>query len=220
MAATLEISPQELAGLAGLSGDLYTPDNDYFAAAEASMAPLWEQLIAPFLEGCDFSHTLDLATGHGRNSEILAGLAGRLTLMDIQPGNIEVCRRRFASRTNLDFVVNNGFDLQPVADADVTLVYSFDSMVQFDSDVVRSYLRDTCRVLVPGGRGFFHHSNSAHGHGGRSFMTRELFAHYARKEGLTVLTQQVIDWSGEPGLDCLTLVERGDSGATQSAAEP
>jgi SAM-dependent methyltransferase len=134
--------------------------------------------------------------------------------MDIQPGNIEVCKQRFAGRKGIDFLVNNGYDLEPVPDGDVTLVYCFDAMVHFDSDVIRSYLRDTRRVLAPKARGFFHHSNYTGGHDwrtnpqARNFMTKEMFAHYALKEGLNVLSQQVIDWSDEPKIDCLTLVEQ------------
>ena len=68
--------------------------------------------------------------------------------------------------------------------------------------------------LAPGGRGFFHHSNYTGGHdwrtnpSSRNFMTKELFAHYARKEGLNVISQRVINWGSNPGIDCLTLVEQ------------
>jgi hypothetical protein len=39
-------------------------------------------------------------------------------------------------------------------------------------------------------------------------MSKELFGHYARKEGLSVVTQRVIDWAGKPQLDCLSLVQK------------
>jgi hypothetical protein len=87
-------------------------------------------------------------------------------------------------------------------------------MVHFDSDVVRSYLRDSHRALKPGGRGFFHHSNYTGGYDwrknpqGRNFMSREFFGHYADKEDLTVVKQTLLDRPHHPQLDCLTLVER------------
>src|ERR1700728_1528012 len=202
-----EITAEALSKLAAYSADPWTPYNSYFADAEAGMESLWKDLVLPFIEGSEFSHTIDLAAGHGRNSVILSTLAERLTIMDIQPGNIEICKQRFSGRTGVEFVVNNGFDLRPVRDEDVTLVYCFDAMVHFDSDVIRSYLRDTFRVLVAGGRGFFHHSNYTGGHdwrmntGARNFMSKEMFAHYAIKEGLNILSQRVIDWSGEPTID-------------------
>ena len=74
----------------------------------------------------------------------------------------------------------------------MTFLYCFDSMVHFDSDVVRAYLREFRRVLRPGGTGFCHYSNytgnptgSYRDHPGwRNFMSVELFEHYAAKEGL------------------------------------
>lgn len=201
--------------LARHSGDPWVSTNRYFETAEAHMEALWTRLIYPFISDCDFTAVIDLAAGHGRNSEMLRKVAGTLTIMDIQPGNVEFCKERFAGDPGIICVVNSGYDLAPVADASTTLIYCFDAMVHFDSDVVRSYLRDTLRVLKPGGRGFFHHSNYAvagvdwkDAPSARNFMTAELFKHYAIKEGLSIVRQQVINWGNLESHDCLTLVER------------
>jgi SAM-dependent methyltransferase len=204
-----------LRAAAAYAGDPWIPENPYFAQAEPVMARLWEELIRPFLQGCDFACVLDLATGHGRNVPFLARLARRLILVDIQPGNIAVCRRRFGRDPRITYIVNSGYDLREVPSGQVTLLYCFDAMVHFDSDVVRAYLAEARRVLAPGGRAFLHHSNYQGGHDwraaphSRAFMSQALMAHYAHKEGLSVLRQQVMDWGGEPGLDCLSLLERG-----------
>jgi ubiquinone/menaquinone biosynthesis C-methylase UbiE len=209
-----DLPGETLAELAAYSGDPWTPENPYFAYAEPFIEELWNNLIWPVINGCDFSHTVDLAAGHGRNSVKLVTLANYLTIVDIQSGNINVCKQRFSGHKNVYFIVNSGFDMRPLSDNAVTLVYCFDAMVHFDSDVVRAYLRDTRRVLLPGGRGFFHHSNYSGGHdwrrnpGARNFMTKELFAHYAIKEELRILSQRVINWGGHVDLDCLTLLER------------
>jgi SAM-dependent methyltransferase len=132
-------------------------------------------------------------------------------MLDIQAGN-EGRRRRFAEHAR--GAVNNGYDLRPAADGAFSLVYSFDSMVHFEGEVVRSYLRDTLRVLRPGGRGFFHHSNYTAGSDwrtsphARNNMSRELFASYAQEAGLRVIRQMVFDWGHVADLDCLSLVER------------
>jgi len=221
--------------LASYSGDPWTPENDYFRTAEVHFEELWRSMILPFLGDCDFSAVIDLAAGHGRNSIRLAPKAERLLVMDIQPGNVEVCRRRFAGSPHVECVVNNGYDLRPAGDGEFTLVYSFDSMVHFEKDVVRSYLRDTRRVLRPGGRAFFHHSNYTGGSDwrrgphSRNCMSRELFASYAEEVGLHTIRQRVFGWGAPadswghiPDLDCLTLVERsrGGVGLVDSAAEP
>ena len=208
----IEIDPEKMRALVADPGDPWVPENAYFAFAEPHMPGLWRDLVFPFIAGSDFADTLDLAAGAGRNSVFLLRLAQRLTIMDYQPGNVEVCRRRFAGHGNVTFHANNGYDMRPVPDASLTLVYCFDAMVHFDSDVVRAYLRDTARVLKPGGRGFFHHSNYTAGldwkENSRNFMSKALFAHYARKEGLAVLAQKVIQWGDVPEIDCLSLVAR------------
>jgi len=72
-------------------------------------------------------------------------------------------------------------------------------MVHFDSDVVRSYLREFRRVLAIGGQGFCHYSSytgnptgTYRDHPGwRNFMSVELFEHYLAKEGLRPIESRV-----------------------------
>jgi SAM-dependent methyltransferase len=204
-----------LASLAAYSGDPWTPDNPYFQMAEKDGRWLWDNLVWPFIDDSDFSDVLDLAAGHGRNSAFLLEHAHRLTIADVQAGNVESCRRRFGELANVSYLVVNGYNFQPLADQALSLIYCFDSMVHFDSDVVRSYLRDALRVLKPGGRGFFHHSNYVGGHDWRSnpnarnFMSKELFEHYALKEGLRIVRQRVINWGSLENSDCMSVVEKG-----------
>ncbi len=207
--------PREtLASLAAYSGDPWSPGNPYFAEAEKVGLWLWDNVIWPFIGDSDFSESLDLAAGHGRNSVFLLKCAKRLTITDIQPGNLDACMYRFEGHDGISYFVGNGYDFQPQADSSLTMVYCFDAMVHFDSDVVRSYLRDTLRVLKPGARAFFHHSNYTGGHdwrtnpNSRNFMSKELFAHYALKEGLVVERQKVINWGHLVDSDCLTLVTK------------
>jgi len=208
------LAAKKLKELASYSGDPWSPDNEYFDRAENHMDNLWKVLVEPFVQECDFTAVIDLAAGHGRNSRLLAPKAGRLLVMDIQPGNVTICQRRFAGQNHVECVANNGYDLRPAEDGAFTLVYCFDSMVHFEPEVVRSYLKDTARVLRPGGRGFFHHSNYTGGRDwrtnphARNYMSREMFAEYAREAGLHVLRQELFDWGGIPNLDCRTLVEK------------
>jgi ubiquinone/menaquinone biosynthesis C-methylase UbiE len=201
--------------LAHHSGDPWKPEHRYFAHAEKHMQHSWDKLIWPFIHDCDFTSVIDLAAGHGRNSEMLKQVAKQILILDIQPENVELCRQRFKGDDRFEFAVCNGYDLQPARDNAYTLVYCVDAMVHFDSDVVRSYLADVRRVLAPGGMAFFHHSNHTEGTldwvrnpGSRNFMSKDLFRHYAVKEELAVVRQQIIDWSKLPGLDCLTLVRK------------
>jgi SAM-dependent methyltransferase len=187
----------------------------YYEDAERYTDHVWSH-VAPYLEGADFDTVVDLAAGHGRHSTKLLPLARRLYIVDIVPANVAFCRRRFGSDERVRYVVGDGVTLAAVPSACVTLVFCFDAMVHFDSDTVRCYLREFARVLRPGGRGFCHHSNYTANPGGdwqenpewRNFMSRELFAHYAAKEGLRILRSDLVEWGGRPGLDCYTLFER------------
>jgi SAM-dependent methyltransferase len=193
----------------------------YFDAAEGHMDGQWRTLVLPFLRfeesGIDCAVTVDLAAGRGRASAKLLPLAGRrLHIVDLHPNNVEACRRRFGEDPRIAYHVTNGWSL-PLPDGEATFLFSFDAMVHFDSDVVRSYLREAARVLRPGGHAFLHHSNTMAHPGGdygaeahwRNFMSRELLAHYALKEGLRVLRQQPVDWAGDGRfIDCFSLLRR------------
>lgn len=194
----------------------------YYDDAETGMDKHWSGIIWPFIgphkKHIDFSVTMDLAAGHGRNSAKLLPLVEELHIVDINQENIDFCRERFRSNPAVRYHLTNGYSLDFFETGELTFAYCFDAMVHFDSDVVREYLKELRRVLRPGtGRAFLHHSNlvdnpkGSHkaSPGWRNFMSKELFEHYAAKEGLQVLKQKVVDWKFDgSNIDCLTLLER------------
>jgi ubiquinone/menaquinone biosynthesis C-methylase UbiE len=212
-----EESPRKrLCELARTSGDPFR-GGPYYDVAEPDMDHQWDNLIWPMLEdkGIDFHCVLDLAAGHGRNSAKLRRHADRIIIVDINQENIDACQKRFRGDDRFVFIKNDGVSLAPVKDGSVTFIYTFDSMVHFDSDVVREYLKEFRRVLKPGGHGFCHHSNYTGSPGGdfresphwRNFMSKELLAHYCAKEGLAIVEQRVIDWTCSK-LDCLSVLQK------------
>ena len=206
----------DLASLAKEVGDDWK-QNAYYDEAEASLETQWPGLIWPLIEDCDFAAVVELAPGHGRNSEKLRHLATTLYLVDINQENVDFLKHRFREATNIVYVRNDGVSLEAIPDKSATFVYCFDAMVHFDSDVVRAYLREFHRVLRSGGRCFCHYSNytgnptgSYRDHpGARNFMSRELFEHYAWKEGLKPIVSQLVVWTqDEGGVDAITLLEK------------
>lgn len=193
-------------------------ESDYYADAERWTFVFWDQNHAfrRRFDRLDLGHVVELACGQGRHSAIVAPLASRLTLMDIHQENLDVCRRRLADFENVQLLCTNGYDYMPIESGSVTSVFCYDAMVHFSPDLVDSYLRDTFRILVPGGLGLFHHSNydaDPSKHYGlnphaRNRMTMGLFNELAVDAGLEVVDSTVLDWGGVRELDGLTLVRR------------
>jgi len=102
---------------------------------------------------------LEIACGYGRWSEYLRGLTRRLVLVDLEEHCIEACKQRFASSGNIEYYVNDGKSLDMVADRSVDFVFSFDSLVHVEEDVIKSYLDATSMKLKKNGIAFIHHSN-------------------------------------------------------------
>lgn len=195
----------------------------YYDHAEQWTWLFWDDKhpFLPLFRQLDLRRTLELACGHGRHGEHVlqnfhAGL-DELVMMDILASNVEYCRDRIGARQNVSILENNGVDFQPIEAQSLTAVFCYDAMVHFDREVVRSYVSDLRRVLVPGGKALLHHSNYPVDNGvhfgsnphARAYMTAELFRSYAEDAGLTVLDQHIMAWGDVPDLDCISLVEYG-----------
>lgn len=187
----------------------------YFEPAEVGMSMQWEW-VQRFLAKypIDYTNTMELACGHGRNTEKLATLAKNIVLVDVNPENIAFCRKRFPDKM-WKFVINNGFDLREIASNSVTFVYCFEAAVHFYLEVILSYIKEFRRVLAPGAFAFVHHSNvtanpmkdyKTHQFW-RNYMSKDLFAHLCFCNGFEVVDQYVFDHGG-PAADCFSLIRK------------
>lgn len=195
----------------------------YFDDAEMTMSKQWNSVIWPIIRSENFTDTLDLACGHGRNSELLRRHARSLDLIDINPSCIAACRARFGDQKDgcsFRYHLTDGNSLAGIADDSMSFVYSWDSMVHFDKLVVRNYVSEIARILRHAGSAFLHHSNYgafapnsdwSNNHGSRSDMTAELMQAYVHDAGLKVKFQRLsglADGWGMDDLDCLTLLAK------------
>lgn len=193
-------------------------ESAYYADAERWTFIFWdpEHPFRRWFDRLDLRNTLELACGHGRHAERAAPIAGELTLLDIHEANLDACRKRLAGFDNVRYILNGGFDFQPVPDASLTAIYCYDAMVHFSPDLVAAYLQDARRVLAPGGMALLHHSNyeadPAQHYGmnpqARNRMTLGMFRELAERAGLEVVEQKPVDWAAIPGLDGLTLLRK------------
>ena len=186
----MAVNPRDIATAIG--GDWV--DGPYYDDAERTIDRIWETLLWPIIRDADYSSVLEIAPGHGRNTAKLLHHAAHVWAVDINQTNVDFITARFANERRLNVIKNDGVAIPEIADATISFVYCFDSMVHFDSDVVRSYIREFRRVMKPGARGFCHYSaydgnptGSYRDHPGwRNFMSRALFEHWLAKEGFAI----------------------------------
>ena len=123
-----------------------------------------------------------------------------------------------------------------IRDSSIDFIFSFDSFVHTNRDVVEAYIRELGTKLKVGGKGFIHHSNFGEyvssprerlpdalakpliklqildwAHHRNRGMTAELFRVLCEQNGLHCITQELVNWRGRRLIDCLSLFVRSDS---------
>lgn len=185
--------------------------------------------IFPFLPARSI---LEIAPGFGRWTEFLRGHAEKLILVDMSEKCIDACKTRFSDDSRLSFFVNDGKSLNFIPDRSLDFVFSFDSLVHAEADVIETYLKQISKKLKPGGAGFLHHSNLGEyqwyfrlltqtGRLGRILvrmgileplhntwrapsMTARKFRQYAHQAGLVCLSQEKVNWNSRRLIDCFS----------------
>jgi SAM-dependent methyltransferase len=79
--------------------------------------------------------------------------------IDLSGKCIESCKSRFGNVSHAQFLMNDGMSLDPLPDDTFDLVFSFDSLVHAEAEVLDSYIRQMLQKLAPQGIAFVHHSN-------------------------------------------------------------
>lgn len=103
---------------------------------------------------------VEIAPGHGRWTHYLAPLSQELHIVDLSDDCISRCKQRFSNLTNIHYHVNDGKSLpSAIEDQSVDFVFSFDSLVHCEMEVIASYFKEISKKLKPGGVAFIHHSN-------------------------------------------------------------
>jgi SAM-dependent methyltransferase len=172
---------------------------------------------------------LEIAPGYGRWTQYLVDECEELVGVDLSASCVEGCRARFANDTRLSFLQNDGYSLQGVIDNSIDFVFSFDSLVHVEADVLSSYISEMGRVLSDQGVAFFHHSNvgaysaaeqsTDNNHWRGTSVSADLVVGIAEVAGLSFHAQELFPWGGQSIFgDCISVLYRaGSSGGT---AEP
>lgn len=176
---------------------------------------------------------LEIAPGFGRWTQFLKDHCEQLIVVDLSEKCIAACRDKFSASSHIIYHVNDGRSLAMIADDSIDFVFSFDSLVHAEADVIESYLAQLNSKLTANGAGFIHHSNlgmyadliaRARQMPPESrdeiinltswraeTMTAGHFDEYCRQAGLQCSGQELINWFNKLLNDCFSSFARPGS---------
>jgi SAM-dependent methyltransferase len=170
---------------------------------------------------------LEIGPGFGRWTHFLKDLCKQLIVVDLSEKCILACQDRFRHCSHISYHINDGLSLDATADGSVDFVFSFDSLVHAEIEVIEAYLRQLAVKLTPNGVGFIHHSNLGEyatyfsflkkipkgkirdvlsrmriierkSHWRAFSMSAERFARIAFQAGLRCISQEIVNWKTSP----------------------
>ena len=171
---------------------------------------LWNNILLPRIKDYIKGDVLEIAPGHGRMTRKLLESDINLDVIDLSKTCIDKCISRFGDDVD-NYYVGNGEDLSQIESNSKDFVFSFDSFVHMDEEVISSYLGEISRVLKSKGYCWIHHSNLSMGNdnnfkniAGRSNMDLGKFKSLTFNRQLNVVSQELIKWNAEGNPDWLS----------------
>jgi len=212
----------------------WSTEGEEWSAAWGGSESQWFGTIFPRIHAFLPAHTiLEIAPGFGRWTQYLRSHAEKLAVVDLSQACIQACQQRFDGDQRITYHVNDGRSLEMIPDRSVDFVFSFDSLVHAEADIIRGYVAQIARKLKPQGCGFIHHSNlgeyrwvhaAAERMPGRvrqllvragvldqthwraASMTADLFRDYCEESALACVSQEVVHWGTKRlSIDCFSV---------------
>lgn len=187
-----------------------------------SMVQWWGTIFPRISQHLPTGRVVEIAPGQGRWTRFILNMCDDYAGFDLSANTVRYCNNNLArvGKATRRFGVNNGTDLPGVEDHSVDFVFSFDSLVHVEMDVVEAYIAEIKRVLRPGGSAFIHHSNLAmfglKGDQNPQCRGESVSAERVRSActeiGLSVVVQEMVNWKVENCQDCFTTI-RAPGGA-------
>jgi SAM-dependent methyltransferase len=199
----------------------------------------WFGAVLPRLQGIlPVGTAVEIGCGTGRWTEFLHPHCVQLIAVDISERCVDAARRRFRDRPNVQVELVDGRSLSPVGSGSADLVFSFDSLVHADSEVMSAYLLELSRVLTADGVALLHHSNlgayplterirrtpvlgpalarigatETSVHWRDATVSAAFVAATAERFGLRCVMQELIPWDTRRlFIDCISTIVRQDS---------
>lgn len=133
-------------------------EKEYLESGERDVADLIESRLGVLLPSIDpkQADVLEIGCGTGRMTRPMSQLFGRLTALDVSAEMVAQAQVTLRDCDNVSFLVGNGIDLTGLRDEAFDLVLCLLVFQHIpDKAIVRSYFRETARVLRQGGAFFF-----------------------------------------------------------------
>ncbi len=102
---------------------------------------------------------LEIAPGFGRWTRYLLPACEEFIGIDLSNKCTEACQKRFLAANHAQFITNDGRSLEAAKDQAFDLIFSFDSLVHAEYDILASYIPQIVHKLSSVGVAFIHHSN-------------------------------------------------------------
>jgi SAM-dependent methyltransferase len=158
---------------------------------------------------------LEIAPGFGRWTQFLLGQSSEYYGVDFSPVCVEHCSERFAtSITRTHFVHNDGRSLSGIPDNSIDFVFSYDSLVHVELDIIGGYCEQINTKLSERGIAFLHHSNALMGvdntevlypqRGRATSVSSAKVKEFIERSGGKTLIQEEINWQSNKRIDCFT----------------
>src|SRR6185437_6909137 len=126
----------------------WSDKGDEWSVGYGGTESMWSWAIQPRISSfLPSAHTLEIAPGFGRATQFILPASDKLTLVDLAEPCIEACKKRFDGHDNIEYHVNDGRSLDMVADGTIDFVFSWDSLIHVEDDVIEGYLAQLGRKL-------------------------------------------------------------------------
>jgi SAM-dependent methyltransferase len=170
------------------------------------------------------SSILEIAPGFGRWTKFLLPTCQHYLGIDLSKECIKACKSSFESYKYATFYKNDGRSLSFAQNNHYDLIFSFDSLVHVEIDILDVYVAQCIGKLTENGVAFIHHSNllefgemPGYFHLRAPSVSAELVENSVQNNGGQILVQEKINWGGDMLHDCLTLFSRVGSKWTNNA---
>jgi len=215
--------------------DDWSEDGEQWSLFWGDSDTQWHSSILPRIKSfVPAKHILEIAPGNGRWTRYLKDLCEELTIVDLTESCIERCKNRFSNEKHINYFVNDGLSLSMIQTSSIDFLFTFDSLVHVDVEVLDSYISQLSRILKDDGVAFIHHSNAREYKSyfgwteslprGRGLLNRlglidmrhlrntdvsykDVLAS-CKKHNLHCNIQELISWGGKRQIDCISVISK------------